>query len=130
MEYRTKISFKPRDIFVKCVNKMSSENPLEKEIISLITDGLKSYVGQPDVSRETFVERISEVLKNTKLIPNFKIEVVQDSEEEKLIRKVLEEELDPTLIRMNITYDLPVSVNRITLQLPDEPALHRKDEKP
>ena len=115
---------------VQCLNKMSSENPLEKEIVSLIKMGLENYVVLNIISQQDMVERISESLKNVGLIPNFKVELVKDSEEERLVREVLEEPLDPTLVRVNIFYDLPGQLDQITLQVPYELFLHHKDEKP
>ena len=132
-KYLCKLAFDVNLFFgnrVQCLNKMSSENPLEKEIVSLIKMGLENYVVLNIISQQDMVERISESLKNVGLIPNFKVELVKDSEEERLVREVLEEPLDPTLVRVNIFYDLPGQLDQITLQVPYELFLHHKDEKP
>lgn len=134
--YLCKISFEPylRGFSVKCLNKMSSENPLEREIMNILQKSLaNNFIGQKSPSNEMIINTVQTILRDTlneTNISNFKVEIVKDSEEEKLVREVLEEPLNPTEIRMNITYTCPFHVKRITLQLPDELSLHHTDEKP
>lgn len=134
--YLCKISFEPylRGFSVKCLNKMSSENPLEREIMNILQKSLaNNFIGQKSPSNEMIINTVQTILRDTlneTNISNFKVELVQDSEEERLVREVLEEPLDPTLVRVNIFYDLPGQLDQITLQLPDELFLHHTDEKP